>query len=110
MWRKYQAPKIIAAELIPKCYIENDITQCITSFNSHFIPSIIEYMCKVLSGKENITIWGPLILDVEYTLWVKYYNLGLENSIYNRIEMSLETLKERFGDTDTIITKLDESR
>ena len=107
MWRKYQAPKIIAAEFIPKCYQHRTSGARDMEFNSQFIVSIIKYMSKVLSGKENISVWGPFILELEDTLWVKYYNHGLENSIYNSIEMSIERLKEVFGDTDTIYARLD---
>jgi len=97
-WRKYHAPKIVAADLLASCYSSRPGIYASVLVMEPHTAGVMEYIVKVLSGKEDRTIWNTFLEDIEYALFEDQFSGGPWAQYYNRTDAAFETLKDKFRD------------
>lgn len=98
-WLKYRAPKVAAEQLRDSVYelmttdadgLEIDV------MNPHTVQ-VIEYVATVLSGKEERYEWTLFLSAITRGLWEDQFTGGPGARYYNRTEIALNTLRQKFG-------------
>ena len=97
-WKKYRAPKIVAAQLRDSVY-EDPLPGIEPGINvmNPSTSAVIVYAAKVLSGREEKHEWVLFLSRVAHGLWEDQYTGGPGARYYNRSEIALEVLKTKFN-------------
>ena len=98
-WKKYRAPKIVAAQLRDSVYEEFRTFPGMESeidVMNPYTADVIVYSAKVLSGREERHKWIMFLRRVEQGLWENQWTGGPGARYYNRSEIAFEVLKTKF--------------